>query len=110
MSIRLIVASVRSAALAALLVSSPLVAQNAKPDSSGAPKPAPAPAAAPQTLPPATPGLNFSGVIFGFWNYQVRTTPNQLRNQSNNEFNVDLLYLNFRMPAGDHTNQRVTTD
>jgi len=110
MSIRLIAASVRSAALAALLVSSPLVAQNAKPDSSGAPKPAPAPAAAPQTLPPATPGLNFSGVIFGFWNYQVRTTPNQLRNQSNNEFNVDRAYLNFRMPAGDHTSIRITTD
>src|SRR6476646_7500975 len=110
MSIRLIVASVRSAALAALLVSSPLVAQNATPDSSGAPKPAPAPAAAPQTLPPATPGLTFSGVIFGGWNSQELTTPNQFRNQNNNEFVVERAYLTFRMPAGEHTSIRITTD
>src|SRR5439155_9887722 len=63
-----------------------------------------------QPLPPATPGLNFSGVIFGSWNYQMRTTPNQLRNQNNNEFNVDRAYLTFRMPAGDHTSIRITTD
>ena len=108
MSIRLIAACVRRAALTALLLSSPLAAQSSKPDSAAASKPAPAPAA--QTLPPATPGLNFSGVIFGFWNYQIRTTPNQLRNQTNNEFNVDRAYLTFRMPAGDHTSIRITTD
>jgi len=108
MSTRSIVACVRRAAVAALLFSSSLAAQNAKPDSGAAPKPAPA--AAPQALPPATPGLNFSGVIFGFWNYQIRTTPNQLRNQTNNEFNVDRAYLTFRMPAGEHTSIRITTD
>ncbi|HEX5072249.1 MAG TPA: hypothetical protein VFW03_03545 [Gemmatimonadaceae bacterium] len=110
MSIRLIVARVRLAVLAALLLSTPLAAQNAKPDSSGAPKPAPAPAPARQTLPPATPGLNFSGVIFGSWNYQMPTTPNQLRNQNNNEFVVERAYLTFRMPAGEHTSIRITTD
>lgn len=108
MSTRLIVACVRRAAVAALLFSSSLAAQDAKPDSGAAPKPAPA--AAPQALPPATPGLNFSGVIFGFWNYQMRATPNQLRNQTNNEFNVDRAYLTFRMPAGEHTSIRITTD
>jgi hypothetical protein len=106
MSIRLIAACVRRAALVALVLSGPLVAQSSKPDSGAAPKPAPAA----QTLPPATPGLNFSGVIFGFWNYQVRTTPNQFRNQVNSEFNVDRAYLTFRMPAGDHTSIRITTD
>jgi hypothetical protein len=110
MSTRSIAACVRPAALAALLLSSPLAAQSTKSDSTGAAKPAPAPAAAPQTLPPATPGLNFSGVIFGFWNYQTRTTPNPLRNQTNNEFNVDRAYLTFRMPAGEHTSIRITTD
>ena len=109
MSIRSIAACVRPAALAALLLTSPLAAQSSKPDSSTS-KPAAAPAASAQTLPPATPGLNFSGVIFGFWNYQMRTTPNQLRNQTNNEFNVDRAYLTFRMPAGDHTSIRITTD
>jgi hypothetical protein len=110
MSTRSIVACVSRPAVAVLLFSSSLAAQNAKPDSSAASKPVPAPAAAPQALPPATPGLNFSGVIFGFWNYQIRTTPNQLRNQTNNEFNVDRAYLTFRMPAGEHTSIRITTD
>ena len=110
MSIRSIAACVRPAVFAALLLSTPLAAQNSKPDSAATQKASPAPAAAPQTLPPATPGLNFSGVIFGFWNYQMRTTPNQLRNQINSEFNVDRAYLTFRMPAGDHTSIRITTD
>jgi hypothetical protein len=110
MSIRLIAACVRRAAVAALLLSSPLAAQNATPDSGDTRKAAPAPAAAPTTLPPATPGLNFSGVIFGNWNYQMPTTPSQLRNQNNNEFVVDRAYLTFRMPAGAHTSIRITTD
>jgi hypothetical protein len=110
MSIRLIAACVRPAALAAILLSSPLIAQNSTPGSGGTQPATPAPAAAPQTLPPATPGLNFSGVIFGNWNYQMLTTPNQLRNQNNNEFVVDRAYLTFRMPAGDHTSIRITTD
>jgi hypothetical protein len=109
MSIRSIAACVRPLALA-LLLSSPLAAQSSKPDSGAAPKPAPAPAPAAQTLPPATPGLNFSGVIFGFWNYQMRMAASPLRNQTNNEFNVDRAYLTFRMPAGDHTSIRITTD
>ena len=111
MSIRLIAACVRPAALAALLVSSPLAAQNTHRP------PHLAPAARSRRspprrkpLPPATPGLNFSGVIFGSWNYQELTTPNQFRNQNNNEFVVDRAYLTFRMPAGEHTSIRITTD
>jgi hypothetical protein len=120
MPIRLIAARVRLAATAALILSSPLAAQNSTPASgptttpgSGGTQPAsaPAPSAAPApTLPPATPGLNFSGVIFGSWNYQELTTPNQFRNQNNNEFVVERAYLTFRMPAGEHTSIRITTD
>ena len=113
MSIRSIAACLHPAAVAALLLSSPLAAQSSTPGSGGT-QPATAPSApapaAPQTVPPATPGLNFSGVIFGSWNYQMPTTPNQLGNQKNNEFVVDRAYLTFRMPAGDHTSIRITTD
>ena len=109
MSIRLIAARARLAVLAALVVSSPLLAQGptSTPGTGGT---QPAQPAQTQALPPATPGLNFSGVIFGSWNYQMLTTPNQLRNQNNNEFVVDRAYLTFRMPAGDHTSIRITTD
>jgi hypothetical protein len=110
MSIRLIAARARLAVLAALVVSSPLLAQNSTPGSGGTQPAQPAPQPAQQPLPPATPGLNFSGVIFGSWNYQMLTTPNQLRNQNNNEFVVDRAYLTFRMPAGEHTSIRITTD
>ena len=54
--------------------------------------------------------FNFSGVLFGSYNYQLPTTPNPLRNQNNNSFVVDRAYLNFRMAAGDRTSIRITTD
>jgi len=110
MSIRLIAARARLAIIATLVVSGPLLAQNSTPGSGGTQPAEPAPQPAPQPLPPATPGLNFSGVIFGSWNYQMLTTPNQLRNQNNNEFVVDRAYLTFRMPAGERTSIRITTD
>jgi len=49
-------------------------------------------------------------VIFGSYNYQLPTTPSQLRNQTNNSFIVDRAYLNFRIAAGDRTSIRITTD
>jgi hypothetical protein len=76
------------AALAALLAGAPISAQTA---------PAPSP-------------LNFSGIIFGSWNYQLPTTPSQIANQNNNSFILDRAYLTFRMPAGDRTSIRITTD
>ncbi|MEO8560898.1 MAG: hypothetical protein ABI601_02410 [bacterium] len=66
---------------------------------------APAPAQAPAVTP-----LNFSGVIFGSFNYQLPTSPAPLRNQTNTAFVVDRAYLTFRMPAGDRTSIRITTD
>jgi hypothetical protein len=87
--------------LGAFALSAPLAAQTAAPDSGKA-----RPQAAQVTLPP----LNFSGVIFGSYNYQLPTTPNQFPNQTNNSFIVDRAYLNFRIGAGDHTSIRITTD
>jgi hypothetical protein len=54
--------------------------------------------------------LNFTGVIFGNFNYQIPTTPAQLPGQLNNALVLDRAYLNFRMPAGDRMSIRITTD
>ena len=58
----------------------------------------------------APPPLDFSGVIFGSYNFQQSTTPNPLNRQIDNAFIVDRAYLTFRMNAGDHTSIRITTD
>jgi hypothetical protein len=63
-----------------------------------------------QTTSPAPSPLNFSGVIFGSWNYQLPTTPQPLAGQTDNQFILDRAYLTFRMPAGDRTSIRITTD
>ncbi len=63
-----------------------------------------------QAAAPSLPPLNFSGVIFGSYNYQLPTTPSQLAGQTNNQFVLDRAYLTFRMPAGERTSIRVTTD
>jgi hypothetical protein len=97
----------RCLALAALCAAAPLSAQNATPSAGGA-QPAPS-APAPQPAPAPSP-LNFSGVIFGSYNYQLPTTPAQLRNQANNSFVVDRAYLTFRIAAGERTSIRITTD
>ena len=96
----------RGVVLVALAAAAPLSAQNAPPaDSASRPKETASSSRA------ATPSpLNFSGVIFGSYNYQLPTTPSQLRNQTNNSFIVDRAYLNFRIAAGDRTSIRITTD
>ena len=53
------------------------------------------------TIPP----IDFSGVIYS--NYQYRTDA-QAKDQ--NKFDVERVYLTFRMPAGDRASIRVTTD
>lgn len=58
-----------------------------------------------------TPKLDFSGIIFG--NYQYRTDSiarNALGGKSPNRFDIGRVYLNFRMPAGEKGSMRVTTD
>jgi hypothetical protein len=83
------------AALVGLLAGAPISAQTTSP----APQPAPAPSP-----------LSFSGVIFGSYNYQLATTPSALAGQTDNQFVLDRAYLTFRMPAGDRTSIRITTD
>jgi hypothetical protein len=61
--------------------------------------------AAPQPAAPAKPTLDFSGVLFG--NYQYNTGP---ANHDANSFNLDRAYLTFKIPAGERTSIRVTTD
>jgi hypothetical protein len=77
-------------AIALGVCSAPLVAQQTST----------APAAA-----PAKPALDFSGVLFG--NYQYNTGD---ANRNANAFTLDRAYLTFRMPAGERTSIRVTTD
>lgn len=58
-----------------------------------------------------TPALDFSGIIFG--NYQYRTDTiarNALGGKSPNRFDLGRVYLNFRMPAGERGSMRITTD
>jgi hypothetical protein len=53
------------------------------------------------TIPP----IDFSGVIYS--NYQYRT---DIRAKDFNKFDVERVYLTFRMPAGERARIRVTTD
>ncbi len=65
----------------------------------------------PGPAPAATPGFDFSGVIFGNW--QVKTdsaSKANLGGSAPNLFDVGRAYLTFRMPAGDNGAIRITTD
>lgn len=58
-----------------------------------------------------TPALEFGGVIFA--NYQQRgDSVSRAANSGHNSsrFDVERVYLNFRMPAGERASIRVTTD
>ncbi|HEY8309382.1 MAG TPA: hypothetical protein VIG47_02445, partial [Gemmatimonadaceae bacterium] len=79
-------------ALAAALIPAALSAQNAAPADT-------AKAAAKVTIP-----IDFSGVVFG--NYQYQTAAGASKNQ--NKFDVERAYLTFKMPAGDRASIRVT--
>ncbi|MDP9177371.1 MAG: hypothetical protein M3O61_06800 [Gemmatimonadota bacterium] len=54
---------------------------------------------------PAPPALNFSGVIFG--NYQYH---GEAANRAQNRFELERAYLNFRLAAGKRASVRITTD
>ncbi len=58
-----------------------------------------------------TPALDFSGLIFGNFRYTYDdATRNANGGNATNKFDVERVYLNFRMPAGDDGSIRVTTD
>jgi hypothetical protein len=71
-------------------------------------------ATAPPAQPPAQPSppaLDFSGVVFG--NYQIRTdsaAKAQTGGKAPNKFDLERVYLTFRMPVGDRASIRATTD
>lgn len=54
------------------------------------------------TLPP----IDFSGVVFGNYQYQGAAGPTK----DQNKFDVERAYLTFKMPAGDRASIRVTAD
>lgn len=59
----------------------------------------------------AMPALDFSGVIFG--NYQFQTDSAAKAGNGGkrpNKFDIERAYLTFKMPAGDRASIRVTTD
>lgn len=61
----------------------------------------------PAAVKPATaPALDFSGILYA--NYQYRGGPGLVK--SSNKFDVERVYLTFRLPAGDRASIRVTTD
>ncbi len=69
------------------------------------------PALAQDAPKPATPGFDFSGVLYANYRYATDSA-SKAGNAGNdaNKFDVERVYLNFRMPAGDDGSIRVTTD
>lgn len=64
-----------------------------------------------QQQPVKTPAFDFSGVIYG--NYQFITDSARKSAAGGvhpNKFDIERVYLNFRMPVGDNAGIRVTTD
>src|SRR5215213_10261858 len=89
----------------AAMVSLPVLASAqapAYPPSSAADTAAPAP----KPTASAAPSIDFSGILFG--NYQYRGDEGPQKSQ--NRFDVERAYLTFRMSAGKRTNIRITTD
>jgi hypothetical protein len=59
----------------------------------------------------ATPGFDFSGVLFGNWqNKSDSASKANLGGKDPNLFDIGRAYLTFRMPAGDNGALRITTD
>lgn len=50
--------------------------------------------------------IDFSGVVFGNYQYQGAAGPNK----GQNKFDVERAYLTFKMPAGDRASIRITGD
>ncbi|HSU96762.1 MAG TPA: hypothetical protein VLI40_05995, partial [Gemmatimonadaceae bacterium] len=50
--------------------------------------------------------IDFSGVVFGNYQYQAAAGANK----DQNKFDVERAYLTFKMPAGDRASIRVTGD
>ncbi|MBA3341654.1 MAG: hypothetical protein H0T48_07445 [Gemmatimonadaceae bacterium] len=55
---------------------------------------------------PAALAVDFSGIVFAHFQYRGEKGPSQ----ASNRFDVERAYLTFRMPAGERTSVRITTD
>lgn len=72
---------------------------------------APPPAASDTVSPPAAkppapvPSIDFSGIVFAHYQYRTDAAARDA-----NRFDVERAYLTFRMPAGERTSVRITTD
>ena len=65
----------------------------------------------PPAPPAATPGFDFSGVIFGNWQIKTDSASRAgLGGSSPNLFDLGRAYLTFRMPAGANGAIRITAD
>ena len=80
--------------MAAVLFPAALAAQNTAPADTAKP------------VPKVTIPIDFSGVVFG--NYQYQGAAGSSKGQ--NKFDVERAYLTFKMPAGDRASIRVTGD
>ncbi|MDQ6771202.1 MAG: hypothetical protein M3Z54_14590 [Gemmatimonadota bacterium] len=85
--------------LIALVAPVALAAQ--QPADTTRPAPPPAPPAATVSIP-----VDFSGVLYANYQYQGAAGPTK----SQNKFDVERVYLTFRMPAGDRASIRITAD
>lgn len=74
-------------------------------DSTPRTEPGTPPPATSAAAPAKTPQLDFSGVVFG--NYQYHT---DAASKDQNKFDVERAYLTFKTPAGDRASIRVTGD
>ena len=55
---------------------------------------------------PPSPALDFSGTLFANFQYRGEAGPAK----ASNKFDVERAYLTFRIPAGERTSVRITTD
>lgn len=87
---------------ATLLVAPPTRAQQYQKDST---------AQQDTTTKPKTPALDFSGWLFGNYQYETDAASQAANGGSHaNKFDIERAYLTFKMPAGKRMSVRITTD
>jgi hypothetical protein len=57
------------------------------------------------------PSIDFSGVLFANFHYRTDSATKAVNGgKPGSKFDVERVYITFRMPAGDRASVRVTTD
>ncbi|MGI9139654.1 MAG: hypothetical protein ACR2GJ_00895 [Gemmatimonadaceae bacterium] len=99
----------RSRSLACVLQAAAITALSASRSAEAQEPAAPTPPAAADTVRPAASrplSVHISGVMFANFQYRL----DQGVSRAANKFDVERVYLTFRLPAGDRASVRVTTD